>query len=74
MLDDAPDLAADGVSLAPSQGLDLLGDVVAVEAIIGDRHRAQQTRPGIASKHRSRLRSAVHRASKNAPSMAIGFG
>ena len=44
MLDDSPDLAAHRVAFAPAQTFDLLGDVLAVEAIVGDRHRAQHHR------------------------------
>src|ERR1700756_3566972 len=44
MLDDASDLAAHRVAFAPAQILDLLGDVLAVETVVGDHHRAQHHR------------------------------
>ena len=44
MLDDAPDLAADRVALAPAQILDLLGNILAIETVVGDLHRAQHHR------------------------------
>ena len=51
MLDDPPDLAAHRVALALAQILDLLGDMLAVEAVVGNRQRAQHHRlmlsPGI---------------------------
>src|SRR5438128_11274132 len=51
MLDDSPDLAAHRVAFAPAQTFDLLGDVLAVETVVGDRHRAQHHRlmlgPGV---------------------------
>src|SRR5271166_1629957 len=51
MLDDPPDLAAYRITLAPPQILDLLGDMLAVETVIGNCHRAQHQRlvlrPGI---------------------------
>jgi hypothetical protein len=44
MLDDPPDLVAHRIPFAPAQALDLLGDIVAVETIVDDRHRAQHHR------------------------------
>ncbi len=41
MLDDAADLATHSIALALAQILDLLGDMLAVEAVVGNRHRAQ---------------------------------
>src|SRR6516162_3918826 len=41
MFEDPPDLAAHRVALALAQILDLLGDVLTVETIVGYRHRAQ---------------------------------
>jgi hypothetical protein len=47
----AAELAADRGALASSQTLDRLGDVLTIEAVIGDRHRAQDRRliegPGV---------------------------
>lgn len=51
MLDDAPNLAAHCVALAPPQILDLLGKVLTIEMVVGDGHRAQHHRlmlgPGV---------------------------
>jgi len=51
MPDDASDLAAHRITLAPAQSLDLFGEVVAIETVVGDRHRAQHHRlmlgPGV---------------------------
>ena len=44
MFDDPADLAAHSVALALAQIFDLLGDVLAVEPIVGDRHRPQHLR------------------------------
>src|SRR6516162_2442811 len=41
MLDDATDLAAHCVALALTQIFDLLGDVLAIEPVVGDAQRAQ---------------------------------
>src|SRR5690348_12394885 len=51
MLDDATDLATDRVAFALAQILDLLGHVLAVEPVVGDRHCPQHLclvlRPGV---------------------------
>jgi hypothetical protein len=51
MLDDAADLAAHHIALASAQSLDLFGEVLAVEAVVRCRHRAQHRRlmlrPGV---------------------------
>ena len=44
MLDNPPDLAAHRVAVAPAQTLDLLGDVLAIETVVSNRHRAQHHR------------------------------
>src|SRR5207248_8350395 len=51
MFDDAADLAADCVALALAQIFDLLGDVLAIEPVVRDRHGSQDLglvlRPGV---------------------------
>ncbi len=51
MQENAPHLAADGVTIAPAQILDLLGEVLAVEAVVGGGQGAQHLglvlRPGV---------------------------
>src|SRR3954453_2296403 len=51
MLDYAPDLAADRVAFALAQIFDLLGDVLAIEPVVGDRHSPHNLglvlRPGV---------------------------
>jgi hypothetical protein len=51
MLDDAADLTANRIARAFAQIFDLLGDVFAIESVVGDGHRAQHLglvlRPGV---------------------------
>ena len=81
MLDDAPDLVAHRVTLTPAQGLDLLGEILTIEAVVGDCHRAQHHRlvlgPGVeivvvarSIRHRHRLKSL--RQHSPASSAAVG--
>ena len=61
MLDDPADLATHSVALILAQILDLLGDILAVEPVVGAASSAAP-RPGTGSRHRNRRRSGVRRA------------